>query len=517
MHVTENVWPEPWASGLRKDDQVLAESKARQFAAVLLLLLTVAAALRLWRLNFFSYGLDEILQTYFVQGTWSNFWKSVTLDAVHPPLDYLITRAVEALHPADWVRKLPAVLYGLGTVGTLATLLFRRAGFAAGLFTALLLAFAPFHVRHSQEMRPYSLGLFLLCLSLLLLDLLLVRPGPLRLAAFYLASLATAYALYLAALLLGIAGSALLVVEAFSHDLDRRATARRFLLFSPLFAIALFVAYLPWLPVVLDAAGRPSPVVAPPLEWERFARLLSFFSFAPDDGQPLGRKGPLYLLLVGAGLIIAFKRSSTRFLAVWLLGGIIAIEALEQPHPHWYVSRHFLPAGIVFPALAALPLARLAERRRTRLIAFLIAALLVVLDLRSLGVYYREGRSDWRTLATYLAARPTSERLFTENQYSLLCVGFYLEGPDWLIRPGMGERDIAPLDGEPVRLTWSWARGTTAWLVLAGEPKHEALREWSSFFPSVPFPKAEGAILRRLDPALWGRMMATVPRPDPKR
>ncbi len=471
----------------------------------------------MWRLDFFSYGLDEILQTYFVQGTWNNFWKSVTFDAVHPPLDYLITRAVEALDPADWVRKLPAVLWGLGTIASLGTLVFRRAGLAAGAFTALFLTFAPFHVRHSQEMRPYSLGLFLLCLSLLLLDLLLVRPGALRLAAFYLASLATAYALYLAAMVLGIVGSALLLMEAFSRDLDRRRRARRFLLFSPLFVLALFVAYLPWLPVVLDAASRPSPVVAPPLEWGRFTRFLSFFSFAPDDGQPLGRKGPLYLMLVAVGLIMAVRRSAIRFLAVWLVGGVVAIEVLEHLHPHWYVTRHFLPAGIAFPALAALPLASLAGRRRTRPIAFIIAALVVILDLRSLAVYYREGRSDWRTLARYLAARPTSERLFTENQYSLLCVGFYLEGPDWLIRPGMGERDIAPLDGEPVRLTWSWAPGTTAWLVLAGEPKHQALREWSSFFPSLSFPKAEGAILRRLDPALWDRMIATVPRPSPKR
>lgn len=487
-----------------------------KFKPALFGVLAAAFLLRCFRLDFFSYGLDEILQTYFVQGDWSFFWEKLRFDAVHPPLDYLVTRAFEALHPADWARKLPAAFWGTGAIAALALLLRRRAGEGVALMAALLLALAPFHVRYSQELRPYSLGLGLLCASLLLLDLFLARPTALRLVGLYAACLATAYTLYVAAVVLGIAALGLLLDEAFSDDPDRRRAARRFLAWSPLFLLALFLAYLPWMPVVLEASRRPSPMEAPPLTLERLARFLSFFSFAPDDGQPLGRKGPLYVALVALGLALSVRTRATRFLAVWLLAGCVAVEVLEQMHPHWYVTRHYLAAGLVFPVLAAVALLHFFRNRKTRLLAVALAALVVFFDFRSLAVYYREGRPDWRTLGEALRARPKTERIFTENWYTALCVAFYTVGPEFLYRRGHTVPEVLSLGGEALPLAWSWLPGTTAWLVLGGNPRSEELRQWSSFFPAQPFPKAEDATLLRLDPSLWGRMAETVPRPARK-
>jgi hypothetical protein len=466
-------------------------------------LLIGAAAVRLFRLDHFSYGLDEVLQAYWIQGDWKFFWKSLTFDAFHPPLDYLLGRFLEALDPADWVRKVPAVAWGVGTVAALGALLARRAGAAAGWIGALLLAFAPFHVRYSQELRPYSLGLFLLVLSFLLLDRHLERPGPQRLVALWLACLATAYTLYFAALVLAMVALVMLVEDAFSSDEGRRRAARRFLAWSPLFAATLFIAYLPWWPVVLEATRRQPMATVAPASWERWSRILSFFSFAPDDGQPLGRKGPLFLLLVTLGVWRAVRTSGLRFLAVWGIAGLMTIEVLGRLHPHYDVSRRFLPAGLAFPALAAVALAALASRPTLRIVAVGLVALVLVFDLRSLAVYFREGRADWRTLTDYLrrTAAPT-ERVFTENQYSQLCVAFYLVGPDWLFDGGKHGREVLNLDGEVVRLTWSWKPGERAWLVLAGEPRHPELRSWAANFPSLLFPKAEGSDLRRLDPEL---------------
>ena len=133
--------------------------------------------MRCWHLSSFSLWLDEILQVYWVQGTWKFFWASLRFDAVHPPLDYLVTKGLNVLQPADWVRKLPSVLWGTLSIAAAAELLRRRVGAAEGLGAAALLAFAPFHVRYSQELRPYSLGVFLVCLSLLALESYLARPS----------------------------------------------------------------------------------------------------------------------------------------------------------------------------------------------------------------------------------------------------------------------------------------------------------------------------------------------------
>jgi 4-amino-4-deoxy-L-arabinose transferase-like glycosyltransferase len=457
---------------------------------------------RLFRLDYFSYGLDEILQGFWIQGDWAFFWKSLKFDAVHPPLDYLIARGVELFDPADWARKLPAVFWGTATIPVLAVLIGRRAGRTAGLLTAVLLAAAPFHVRYSQEFRPYALGVFLVCLSLLCLDLFLERPGVLRLLAVYLACLATAYTLYLAAVVLGLAAAGMLVEDAVASDPYRRRSARGFLVWSPLFLLLLFLAYLPWLPVVLEAARRPPMAPRPVLTPARFARILSFFAFTAADGRAPGFSDAFLLLLASIGFWVAARSPRARFLVVWCFGGLVAIESLGQLHPHYDTPQHFLPAGAAVPPLAAMALSALRRRLKSSVIPAAALILILALDGRFLAAYFQDGRADWRPLARFLRGRPKRERIFTENQYSELCVGFYVEGSDWLYRGGRLGRDVWNLDGEIVRLTWSWKPGTTAWLVLAGEPVYPPLRRWAAAFPSTPFQTAEGAVLHRLDPAL---------------
>lgn len=466
-------------------------------------ILAAAAAVRLFRLDHFSYGLDEILQAYWISGDWPFFWKSITFDAFHPPLDYLLDRLVEPLGPADWARKLLPVAWGLGTIAACGWLVGRRAGRPAGWIAAVLLAFAPFHVRYSQELRPYSLALLFLAVSLLALDRYLERPAAGRLAVLWLACLGTAYALYLAAVVLALTAAAMLAEDAFSPEPERRRAARRFLVASPLFVGALFLAYLPWWPYAVQAARRPPASAAVEPSWHRWDRILSFFAFAPIDGHLLGRKGPFLLGLVAAGAVLAWKRSGLRFLVAWGIGGIVAIDLLGRLHPHYDTSRHFLPAGAAFPLLAALAIAALATRARLRPLAIAALALVLVFDLRSLAVYFREGRADWRTLADFLRREsPTGERIFTENQYAQLCTAYYLVGPRWLFEGGKRGREVLNLDGEAVRLTWSWRPGERAWLVFAGEPRYPELRRWAAMFPSISFPKAEGCDLRSLDPAL---------------
>jgi hypothetical protein len=486
----------------------------RRFALTLGVIAIAAAALRLCRLGFFSYGLDEILQAYWIHGSWKFFWGSLRFDAFHPPLDYVLDKLLETLHPSDAVRKLPAVAWGVGTVVAFGFLLRRRGSPAAGLTAACLLAFSPFHVRYSQELRPYSLALLLLCLSLLALDRFLERQTALRLGALYLATLATAYTLYLAALVLAIAAFALLLEDLRSPDPARRRAARRGLAWSPAFGAVLWIGYLPWWPVLLAASRRPPAAPAAPLAWARADRILSFFAFAPDDGYPLGGGGLLFVALVAVGAWMACRRRGLRFLAAWAGGGLLAVEALGQLHPHYDFSRRFLPAGLALPALAALPLAALFGSRVTRMIGVIAVAAVLVLDFGGLRVYFRQGRADWRPLADCLRRQAApDERIFTENQYSQLCVAFYLIGPQWLFEAMSGghpARSVVNVEGKIEGLEAAWPAGRRAWLVLAGEPPAESLRRWASVFPALSFPRSEHAVLHRLDPSL--REAARAPR-----
>jgi hypothetical protein len=195
-------------------------------------------------------------------------------------------------------------------------------------------------------------------------------------------------------------------------------------------------------------------------DWKFFWKSIRFDAVHP----PLD-----FVLLVAAGAVLAWTRAGLRFLVAWGVGGLVVIDLLGRLHPHYDVSRRYLPAGLAFPALAAIPLAALAAKPRFRPVAAALLVLVLLFDFRSLAVYFREGRADWRTLTDYLRREsPPNERVFTENQYSQLCVAYYLVGPRWMFHGGKQGREVLNLDGEVVRLTWSWRPGERAWLVVGG-------------------------------------------------
>jgi hypothetical protein len=477
-------------------------------------ILLAAAVVRFFRLDHFSYGLDEILQGDWINSPSDFFWRSLKGDAYHPPLDYMLDRAFEAFGPTDALRKLPSIVWGLGTIAAFAAFLTRRVGQTAALASAALLALAPFHVRFSQELRPYSLGLLFIALSLYLLERFLARPGPIRLALLYAACLGACYALYTAAFVLALAAGAMLAEDAFAVDVARRRAARRFLLLSPAFAAALWIGYLPWWPVLRELSKRAPVAEVVPLTLSRVDRIVSFLAFGPDDGYRLGVPGALFALLLVAGAVAAARRPGARCLLAWGVGGLVGIEILGRIHPHFDFARRFVPAGPGLVALAGLSLAALLERPVTRIAGAAALAAVLVLDGRSLRVYFREGRADWRTLADALRAESTPwERVFTENQYSQLAVAFYLVGPTWLSDVQTGRpvsRDLPNLEGQPVRLTWAWKPGARAWLVLAGVPQSAPLREWAKQLPCRDYPRAERAVLCRLDPEARDASLALI-------
>ena len=472
-------------------------------------ILLVALVVRLYRLDHFSYWLDEVLEVRFIRGSWSEFWKNLRFDAVHPPLDYLIVRLLEPLRPLDWVRKIPAVLWGMGTVGVLGALLDRRAGRRPALLAMLFLSFAPYHVRYSQELRPYSLGLFLFCLSLLCLNRFLEKPRPLRLAALFLSALACAWSLYLAAVVLAVAGAGLVAEDCFSRDPDRRRTARRFVAASPLFLLGLWLAYLPWWPVVREAARR-APVAEPaPLTLARVDATLSFFLFAPNDGFRLGSSGAIALGLTACGAWIAARHERHRFLVIWAVAGMAAVEALGRIHPHFAATRRFLPAGLALTPLLALAVATVASGGTARRVGGLaLAALMIAFDLAGLRDYFRSGRPDWRPLAVFLEQETSpEEKIFCENQITQLYLDHFLPQKS----PLRNLDSVIDLNGQTKPLAWSWPAGTRAWLVLAGGPRSEDLRFWGEPFPTFSFPTGEGdALVKRLDAATRDEAMRRV-------
>ncbi|HYK43166.1 MAG TPA: hypothetical protein VE007_12320, partial [Thermoanaerobaculia bacterium] len=317
----------------------------------------------------------------------------------------------------------------------------------------------------------------------------------------YLGCLGTLYTLYLAAWVLFVAAAGMIADDAFSQNPERRRSARRFLLATPVFCIALLAAYSPWLPVVLRAARRPPPVPAAPLTLERAGRILGFFAFESSEGVQPERADLAFLALAAAGTVMAIRRPGSRFLVAWGIGGLAAVEGLYRLHPDWDAARRYLPAAIALVGLAALPVSGLMSTKTGKILAVALLAGVLLLQTAALRTYFRTGRQDWRPLGAFLKARPAEEQIFAENQWSQICTAFYVIGPEWLADGGRHGRPVSNLDGEIVRLTYSWPAGKTAWLVVEGNPQRQELRAWARQFEEIPFPTADGARVYRLDPS----------------
>ena len=487
------------------DNRAVLDLLGRRRPAVIVwgLIAAAAAALRLIRLNHFSYWLDEILETFVIRYDWAGLWRtlSVSWSGLNAPLDFVALKLLESLHPSDAIRRLPAVAWGVGCVVMLGFLVVRRAGRFAGWSAAGLLALAPYHVRYSQEVRHYSLGLFLLAASLFLLEASLESPAPYRILLLFAACTATIYTLYVAGLLLAMVAAAMVLEDAFDADARRRATARRFLLWSPVFAVAVAIAYGPWWPAFVRAL-RSAPLSSPPgFRAERAARLISYFGFAASDWTPLGIAGTFFLTLALIGAIHACRTHRLRFLLVWAVGGLAVIEILEQRKPTYDSIFHWLPAGLGLTAVAGVAVGKLIASRHFRALGIAVVALAIAFDARSLATYFREGRPDWRPLAAFLRGTPAAETIFTANQYTQICLAYYVVGPDWLCCRREGQRAIVSVDGDAARLEPVWDRRRDAWLAVPGGPAFGRLLVWSAAYPSTRFPTAEGeggVLLRRL-------------------
>jgi len=138
--------------------------EARLFVISLLAVTLLSLGLRLYRLDYESLWMDELVtvETYHYRGV-PLIEKAADLG--QPPLDNLIGAALAAagLVDSDWWVRLPAALFGGGAVLLFGLVVRRMSGSGAGLTAALLLAVCPFHQYMSQEARPYTI---FVCLGL---------------------------------------------------------------------------------------------------------------------------------------------------------------------------------------------------------------------------------------------------------------------------------------------------------------------------------------------------------------
>jgi mannosyltransferase len=420
----------------------------RAEAAALVAVLLLALGMRLHRLERLSLWTDEGYAVWFASQPLGDFGRLARRDTCLP-LSYLITKPFIAASLTDSAARLPAVLFGVGSIAVVWALGRRVAGRTVGLGAALLLAVHPLHLHYSQEARMYTEYLFFLSASTLLLLRFTSRPGwgtGLLLAASLAASMYVhnAAAVWMAVMVLALAPWRLAVKRP-----------RRLLHLTAVGALALALLW-PMLPVLrtnlrnVDCQDWWMPY--PSSEVLRNT-LHSFLFFWPQGERNQSHLTTatfraflvfghyVWLGVLAAGLALAAARRQTRLLALaaW---GVLAVALLILISAQW---RSLIGERIMLPLLVPMALveayALLAPWReggngagrhsRARLggdwrtLGRVAAALsgLVLLAFSVIGAateYTCQRKEDWRTAVEALAAncRPGEVVLTREGDTS---------------------------------------------------------------------------------------------------
>lgn len=400
------------------------------------IVLLAAAVPRLFGLGHVSLWLDEILSTLRVGSSLPETWRACQSDSVHPPLSELLMwfwfRAVDS----EPLRRLLPIAMGVLTVVLIWRLACRWFGRRAAMATAWIAAWSPLHVRYSQELRAYSLGLLALVLALAACDRALERRGWSGWAVLGLALSLCYWSLYTTGIVLAP------VVITVVQTAAGRSTRRRDLAglaFALLLSLALFS---PWFSVVRSAAAKVHELEATDWNLALAGSRWQFLTVGGVEGAALSTGALVFAVLIAAGTLAALTGARGRSVVAGALAGTVGVEVVLKLADHWSSGRYDLVSWPFLVLLAGLGCAAASDlvtrlfraaaaRKGARLLRAAIAAapLLSLLVFQTFGLadYFRRGRPDWESVARAVSAAARPNRpILTSNEWTRISVGYYL-------------------------------------------------------------------------------------------
>ncbi len=148
----------------------------------ILLLVGFALILRIHHLDHESLWMDEIRQTsYYANSLTEIIDKAASQN--QPPLDYWIGHIINFVSTSDFAVRLPAALFGTGSVFLLVMLISQISSWPVACCFGIISALLPFNLYYSQEARPYAIAVFLFLCILWTLNRFLSTPRIKKLIA----------------------------------------------------------------------------------------------------------------------------------------------------------------------------------------------------------------------------------------------------------------------------------------------------------------------------------------------
>jgi hypothetical protein len=494
----------PWQIVQADDDAAIAGPGRRGLLPRSLILIAAMAAVpRLAGLGHISLWLDEILGTLQTSGTLAEAWQALKLDQVHPPLWGLVNWLTQRATDSEPLRRLVPVAFGVATVVLLADFVARRFGRTTAVLAAVIAAFSPFHVRFSQELRPYSLGLMLLVLSLWLIARAVEHGKPRDWILVGVALWAGLGTLYLVAV--GLLPALAIVIGSGKPGAQLRGDLGKFVVV----VAGAGIAFGPWIAVLGEALSRAHEASATHWTLDLAASRWHFLTSAANDGDHATWVSLIFAIVAMFGSWRCTKKSAAWVALVGAAAGSAGVELLLASTNHWSNGRYSAmawPFIVMMLAAGCQQISDLAiswKSSKAPLRKWLVGlgALLPVTALTAaegLGLlgYFDSGRPDWLSVARDASrvASPT-RTILVGNDWTRISLGYYVARLEPGGRPALSSR---------VRIAGpSSLRGTgepCAALVVAWYPERPELEELIRSSPAQKRYARSGARLLALAP-----------------
>lgn len=309
-----------------------------RYALIVCFAAALGLALRCYGLASEPLNFDEGATLYFARVPLSYLWGDSARFEPNPPLFYATVHAfIWLFGDAAAVVRSASVMAGVLCIPAAAFIGRRLAGPRAGIAAALLVATSAAHIVTSQDARAYSL-LTLAALAAIAAEVWLLeayrRPG--RRGS---PGLAGAWAVYVVASVMGmyLHNTAVLMVVALNLVAALAwfwtlGLQRRFALHWIAANLAIVVAYIPWVPIVLEQSVHTLAnfwIPTPTLRDLRYAMMNVYAQPHVTVFQPFADAAFLAAGLAG----VAFYRSNR------VLLGLAVFVILGVPAASWLISQ----------------------------------------------------------------------------------------------------------------------------------------------------------------------------------
>ncbi|MFP4379351.1 MAG: hypothetical protein ACLFUS_02525 [Candidatus Sumerlaeia bacterium] len=359
-----------------------------------------------------------------------------------PHLDYYLLWAFLRLGENEWIARLPACLYGSLAIAGVAMLAWAAAGRGkcgrkAAIAAAILIATSPYHLRYSQEARPYSL--MFLCLSFahaFFLKALSEKDTSKKTSAWK----AYAFIAFLSIMTLFFSWLALILNLLFHIGYYAVGKMRRIkniqgrdLIIHCAILVGLLIVFIPYIIRMKGFLSVKEPGLGT-VSLEKVLAFLNIFGAAYDYQQGLSLAGIpvglffLFFAIIGLAWLLRNRRFGAPLCIQWIVA-IALIFAFYYFKDRWFHSRYLLaamPAYYAALGIGAVVAGEWLAKRWKPWTRWSIAALLAAVGLAYFFLSPFE-RGNWREVVQAARSQTPPAAVAGIGYYDTAVLRYYAE------------------------------------------------------------------------------------------